>query len=72
MQDRITKSDNLDINSIKKIVLGYDTFDEYHSFAEKKLQDISEENKLKISIEKATNENEHWKNEIMRKFLEVR
>lgn len=56
MQDRITKNNNLDINFIKKMMLGYETFDEYHSFLGKNLKDVSEENKLENVITENSDE----------------
>ncbi len=56
MQDRITKNNNLDINFIKKMMLGYETFDEYHSFIGKNLKDVSEENKLENVITENSDE----------------
>lgn len=73
MRERITKSDDLDISSIERMIFGHDAFNEYHSFYPKNLQDVSKENKFQISIENGTKESEHyWKTEIMRKFMEVR
>lgn len=56
MQERITKNNNLDINFIKKMMLGYETFDEYHSFLGKNLKDVSEENKLENVINENSDE----------------
>ena len=56
MQERITKNNNLDINFIKKMMLGYETFDEYHSFLGKNLKDVSEENKLENVITENSDE----------------
>lgn len=56
MQDRITKNNNLDINFIKKMMLGYETFNEYHSFIGKNLKDVSEENKLENVIPENSDE----------------